>query len=235
VTTRPEPFDWEARLRPWLWRGKIGPAFWTTASVLSLVVNVILIALLIGLGRQLFTLKGMVGDPLINGLHGNFVKMDNANIVSTIMVSDTIQVADTIQVVDTIPVVFDLPLKTRTTVTLVEDTAIDHVIIYLNNAPVDLPLILPQGTRLKIKLDLTVPVSQTVPVKLTVPIDLKVPVNLRVPVNIPLDTTELHEPFVGLRMVVEPYKTILGDLPQSWQELPVCGRLTGWLCDLFFE
>ncbi len=218
-----QAFEREERLRRLLWRGKLGPAFWTVASVISLLVNIILIAILIGLGKQVFTLKNLVTDPLIGGLHSNFIKMDNAHILSMITVSDTIQV------VDTIPVVFDLPLKTRTTVTLVEDTPIDNVTIFLNNSPVSVPLVLPQGTPLKIRLDLSVPVSQTVPVKLNVPVLLKVPV------DIPLDQTELHDPFVGLREVVEPYQTLLGELPQTWQEAPFCGKMTAWLCRLFFE
>ncbi len=209
--------------RPWLWRGKIGPAFWTVTGLLSLVVNVILIAVLLGLGRQLFTIKRLVGDALIGGLHTNFVEMDRAHIRTTIAVSDTIRVADTI------PVVFDLPLKTRTTVTLVEDTPIDHVTIYLNNSPVSLPLVLPEGTPLKIRLDLNVPVSQTVPV------NLNVPVRLNVPVDIPLDQTELHQPFLGLRQVVEPYQALLGDLPGTWQEAPFCGKLADWLCRWMFR
>jgi hypothetical protein len=187
------------------------------------VVNVILIAILLGLGRQIFTLKRVVGDALIGGLHDNFVQMDSAHIRTTITVSDTIQVADTI------PVVFDLPLNTRTTVTLVEDTPIDGVTIYLNNSPVTLPLVLPEGTPLKIRLNLSVPVSQTVPVNLTVP------VLLSVPVDIPLDQTELHQPFVGLHQVVEPYRALLSGLPANWQEAPFCGTLSRWLCRWLFE
>jgi hypothetical protein len=212
-----------ARVRRILWRGRLGPAFWTIASLLSLVVNLILIAVLIGLGRQVFTLKGLIADPLIGGLHSNFVKMDNAHIVTNI------QVKETIQVVDTIPVVFDLPLNTRTTVTLVEDTPIDNVTIYLNNSAVSLPLILPEGTPLKIRLNLTVPVSQTIPVTLNVPVELNVPV------DIPLNQTELHEPFVGLRQVVEPYQTLTSGLPQTWQDAPFCGPWSNWLCRLMFE
>jgi hypothetical protein len=223
ILAREKAIERAARVRRFLWRGRVGPAFWTISGVISLVVNVILIAILISLGRQLFTLKGLVAEPLIGGLHTNFVKMDNAHIVTSI------QVKETIQVVDTIPVVFDLPLNTRTTVTLVEDTPIDDVTIYLNNSPVSLPLILPEGTPLKIKLNLTVPVSQTIPVKLNVPVQLKVPV------DIPLNQTELHEPFVGLRKVVEPYQTLSADLPKTWQDAPFCGDLTDWLCRWLFE
>lgn len=204
-----------------LWRGQVGPAFWSIASLISLTVNVILIAVLILLGRELFGLKSMVQNQLIGGLHQNFVKMDDAHIRTTI------QVVDTIQVQDNIPVVFDLPLKQNTTVTLTQDTSVKNATIFLNNSPVKLDLILKKGTELNIALDLVVPVNQTILVM------LNVPVNLEVPVDIPLAQTELHEPFVGLQEVVYPYKQLLESLPGSWSATPFCGSLTGWFCSLF--
>jgi hypothetical protein len=196
------------RMRPYLWRGRLGPAFWTVASILSLVVNLILIVVLILLGRQLFFLKErVVNEQLINGLYNNFVLMDQAHIQTTITVSDTIQVKDTI------PVVFDLPLNQKTTVVLTKDTPVKNATIYLNGAAVPLDLDLREGTELSIKLDMTVPVQQTVPVV------LNVPVNLKVPVDIPLDQTQLHEPFVGLQQVVLPFRNLLGDVPDSWGEI----------------
>ncbi len=205
--------------RPILWRGRIGPAFWTVASLLSVTVNVILIAILILLGRQLFFLKKtVVSDKLINGLYTNFALMDQAHIQTTITVSDTILVNDTI------PVVFDLPLNQKTTVVLTKDTPVNTT-IYLNNAAVPLDLILRDGTELNIKLDMTVPVEQTIPVS------LKVPVNLTVPVDIPLNQTQLHKPFVGLQQVVSPYRTLLGELPNSWSE--VCKGSFKFICNIF--
>jgi len=201
---RPRREIWP-RVRPFLWRGRLGPAFWTVASTLSLVVNVILIVILILLGRQLFFLKEtVVSDQLINGLYDNFVLMDQAHIRTTITVSDTIQVKDTI------PVVFDLPLSQKTTVVLTEKTPIKGATIYLNNAAVPLDLDLPAGTRLGINLNLTVPVNQMLPVT------LNVPVNLTVPVDIPLDKTELHKPFVGLQQVLAPFRNLLADVPATW-------------------
>jgi hypothetical protein len=207
------------RVRPFLWRGRIAPAFWTVASTLSLAVNILLIVILILLGRQLFFLKqDVVSNQLVNGLYDNFVRMDEAHIRTTITVSDTIQVKDTI------PVVFDLPLQQKTMVVLTKDTPVKTT-IFLNNTAVPLDLILTQGTELNIKLDMSVPVNQTIPVTLNVPI------NLRVPVDIPLDQTELHEPFVGLQQVVSPFRQLLGAVPDSWSEVckgalkPVCRLL----------
>ena len=204
---RPRREVWP-RVRPFLWRGRLGPAFWTVASTLSLVVNIILIVILILLGRQLFFLKkDVVSNQLINGLYDNFVLMDQAHIKTTITVSDTIQVKDTI------PVVFDLPLSQKTVVVLTEKTPIKGATIYLNGQAVPLDLDLPSGTKLGIQLNLTVPVNQTVPVT------LNVPVNLTVPVDIPLDQTELHKPFVGLQQVLAPFRNLLADVPDTWSSV----------------
>lgn len=206
-----------------LWQGKFGPAFWTVSSLISLGVNLVLIAILILLGRKLFDLKQLVSAQLVGGLHQNFVKMDQAHIVSTITVKDTIQVKDTI------PVVFNLPLNQETEVKLTKDTPVHNTTIYLNGQAVPLDLVLPKGTRLNIQLDLVVPVSQTLPVVLNVPVLLKVPV------DIPLDQTQLHEPFVGLQNVVSPYQALLDAPPHSWDQTPLCQPQSGWMCNLLQE
>jgi hypothetical protein len=199
------------------WQGKIGPAFWTIASIVSLTINIILFVILIVLGTQIFAIKSVVEDQLIGGLYDSFVQMDEANIMTTIYVSDTIQVKDTI------PVVFTLPLKQETQVVLTRDASIKKATVFLNGAPVPTDIILRQGTKLNIFLDMNVPVDQVIPVELTVP------VQLTVPVDIPLDQTELHQPFVGLQEVLLPYKALLEDLPDSWDEL-LCSNLPESWC-----
>ena len=203
------------RLTRFFWQGKFGPAFWTITGVISIVVNIILIVTLIFLGRELFTLKGIVEEGLIGGLHSNFVAMDDATIVTTVNVNDTI------------PVQFDLPVQAETTVILTEPTPIKNASVVIStsvlniNAPAD--IVLPAGLELPISLDITVPVDKQVPVVLTVP------------VNIPLNQTELHEPFVGLRQVVEPYKSLLADMPDSWMETPLCKGIFGEVCIIVFD
>ncbi len=187
--------------------GKFLPVLWTFASIVSLLVNIILIVLVIVLASQLFKIKELVQVELIDGFYDNFVKMDQARI------STTIQVVDTITVQAEIPVVFDLPLKQGTEIILTKDTAIRKAIVYLNGQPVPTDITLRQGTRMSIALDMVVPVNQTIPVV------LNVPVNLQVPVDIPLANTELHEPFAGLQDVVAPYKKLLDSWPSSWREL----------------
>lgn len=201
---------------PWLWQRKPAPAFWTMVSILSLAVNAILIVLLILLARQLFALKSLLSDQLVGGLYNNFVLMDQARIATTVQVNDVI------------PVRFDLPVVTHTTVVLTKDTRIQGVTINLKtgglsitNAPAN--IVLPAGTQLPIALDITVPVSTSVPVKLTVPVD------------IPLNQTELHQPFLGLQDVVSPYKQLLSAPPNAWQELPFCHSFVANLCKWIFR
>ncbi len=198
--TTPAP----AAKRPFLRWAKIPPAFWTVASIFSLVVNIILILVIVVLGQQLFTLKHLVEDNLLGGLYQNFVLMDQAHIRTTIPVSTEV------------PAKFDLALNTNTTVVLTEDTTIKNTAIRnLNAGPLQISqaiasITLPAGTQLPVQLNLTVPVDQ------------KIPVSLNVGVDIPLSQTELHQPFVGLQEVVKPYYTLLKELPNNWQDA-ICG------------
>lgn len=212
-----------SRSRKLLWQRKIGPAFWTISSLVSMTVNVILVVILVLTARQLFTAKDLINNQLIGGLYYNFVLMDRSRITTTIEVNDTIKVEDSI------PVVFDLPLKQNTRVVLSEDASIQAATIYLNGVAVPLDLVLHAGTALDINLDLTVPVSQTVPVI------LDVPVHLTVPVDIPLNETELHQPFTGLQEVISPYYWQLAAAPGTWQETPVCASGMDWLCNWLTE
>ena len=195
---------------------KVGPAFWTVTGCISLVVNLVLILLVITLSRQIFSLKALVQDQLVSGLYTSFQQMDTAHIRTTIPISTQV------------PAKFDLPLKTNTVVTLTEDTTISQATIYeftagnlyISRAATN--IILPAGTKLPVQLDLTVPVDQ------------QIPVNLMVEVDIPLEQTELHEPFTNLQHVIEPYYTLLNGLPSSWTEV-VCGPEPSSLCSWFIH
>ncbi len=204
---------------PWGPPGRWSDAFWKTATLFSLAVNLVLVIGLAALGLMIFQIKQSIAQPLVSGLHTSFVQMDAAHIVANIPVVDTIHVTDTIHVNDTLPVVFDLPLSTNTTVTLTRDMPIHNTTVYLNGLPVPTDIVLPAGTPLAINLDLQVPVSKTVPVVLDVPVALNVPVNLTVPVDIPLRQTELHAPFASLANLVGPYDALLAATPSSWSEL----------------
>lgn len=190
------------------WKIKIGPAFGTITCIISLICNVALIVVLYAFVNQLFTLKSLVEDQLVGALYENFKLMDEARIQAEI------------PVIAGVPAQFDLPLETDTVVVLTEANHISATSISLYtgglsiyNAPTD--IILPAHTQLPIRLSL-------------VP-----PVDLIVNGDIPLSQTDLHEPFEGLQFVVEPYKLILDDLPDSWEKV-FCEEPIGLLCEWFF-
>jgi hypothetical protein len=166
------------------------PAFWTIASVISLTVNVVLIIILLILFQMLGAIQFTADDQisgLLGGLYTNFVKMDQANIRTNIHVEKEI------------PVQFSLNVSGPTNVTLSQDVTINGALVTVGTGGLNIvnaraTIVLPQGTLLPINIE-----------NLVVPVDQKVLAVLDVPVDIPLDQTELHEPFVGLQQVVEPW------------------------------
>lgn len=171
---------------------RFGPAFWNVTGVLSLVVNGILIAILLILFRYLgflhFT-SNDIGTGLVGGLFTNFEKMDAATIRTNIPVDAQI------------PLDIVVPVQTTTQITLAQQVVIPnaHVRITTPNVNInsDAEVTLPAGTPLNVNLNFSLPVKTTIPV------------HLDVPVNIPLNATELHEPFVGLQEVIRPLYCIL--------------------------
>ena len=180
-------------------RWKFLPAFWTIASVLSMIVNVILIIIILlivqVLGRvNVQGLQSTAMDQasgLLGGLYTNFVKMDQASIRTMIHVEEQI------------PVEFTLNVSGATRVTLSEPATISGVTVFLQTGGLNIrdanaTIILPQGAVLPVNIE-----------NLVVPVDQDVPAVLNVPVDIPLDQTELHEPFVGLQEVVRPWYCLI--------------------------
>ena len=191
------------------WQGRVLPAFWSVGAFLSVILNILMAVVVLILMNQLFTIKSLLTDDVVGGLYYNFLLMDQATIETTV------------QVEDTIPVQFDMPLKQKTRVVLTKDTPIAGASVSMSTgglnifqAPTD--IVLPAGTVLPVELDLVVPV------------DTEIPVTLTVPVNIPLNQTDLHEPFVGLQEVVSPFYWLLIKQPNTWAEAR-CVYL-GWGC-----
>ena len=128
---------------------------------------------------------------LLGGLYQNFVKMDAASIKTTIHVEKEI------------PVQFSLNVSGPSDVTLSRDVSISGALVTVNTGGLNINnaranIVLPAGTVLPIFIQ-----------NLVVPVDQKVMAVLDVPVDIPLNQTELHDPFVGLQKVVEPYYCLL--------------------------
>jgi hypothetical protein len=205
-SSSPEP-------RPKGWRFKFLPAFWTIASLISLTVNIILIVILL-LGWQLLsqirTLQSYglgKASGLLGGLYDNFVKMDQANITTSIHVEKEI------------PVQFSLNVSGPTNVTLTQPVTISGATVWvqtggLNIRDANATIVLPAGVVLPINIE-----------NLVVPVDQKVLAVLDVPVDIPLDQTELHEPFVGLQQVVKPWYCLI-EPNATFNDSPVCAQMT---------
>ena len=142
--------------------------------------------------------------------------MDEAHITTTIPIRDQSVRAN-----------FTLQIDEQITVTLSQDVFISNASIYSLNAgqlqisQATTNIMLPAGTELPINLQLQVPVDQ------------QIPVNLDVAVDIPLNSSDLHQPFQGLQEVVAPYITLLNDLPNSWSEV-FCGANPGKFCTNLF-
>lgn len=192
-------------------RWKFLPAFWTIASVISMAVNLVLIIAIL----LLFQLRGRLPElqvfatdtasGLLGGLYHNFVKMDQANIRTNIHIEEQI------------PVKFTLNVSGETRVTLTQPVTIRGASVSvstggLNIRDANATIILPAGVELPIFID-----------NLVVPVDQQVPAVLDVPVDIPLDQTELHEPFVGLQKVVEPWYCLI-EPDATVNGLQVCAR-----------
>lgn len=172
------------------WRFKFLPAFWTIASLMSISVNIILIVILLITLQMLGAIQVTADDQisgLLGGLYTNFVKMDEANITTNIHVEKEI------------PVQFSLNVSGPTNVTLSQDVTINGALVTVETGGLNIvnaraTIVLPRDTVLPINIQ-----------NLVVPVDQRVLAVLDVPVDIPLDQTELHEPFVGLQQVVKPW------------------------------
>lgn len=182
-------------------------AFRNFAIFVSFITNFVLLVVLAIVGQQLFTIKNGIAEPLIDGLHSNFVGLSEARIVTTINVQDEI------------PIAFNQPVQITaeqggTDVTLVED-------VQINNMPASF-FIFGQDTTLRGLVSITLPAGTTLPVTLdlNIPIDQQIPINLNVPVDIYLDETQLSEPFSNLEALFVPLVRGLDNLPSRWADVP---------------
>jgi hypothetical protein len=182
----PQPAE-DTATRP---RLKLMPAFWTVASLMSITVNIVMLAVMLILLQMLGVIQVTADDQisgLLGGLYTNFVKMDQAHIRTNIHVEKEI------------PVAFTLNVSGPTNVTLSQPVSIHDALVTVQTGGLNIvnaraTIVLPEGTVLPINIE-----------NLVVPVDQKVLAALDVPVDIPLNQTELHEPFLGLRQVVEPW------------------------------
>ncbi len=184
----------------WLWSGKPWQAFKNVAIILSFGLNIVLLIALIVAAFYIIPIVNAIAEPMVGGLHQSFVDMSDAHIVRMIAVEDSI------------PVIFDLPVETVTDAELVEPVPMNIPTQFVLpggggfiNGNVSFEL--PAGTKLPVQFSTIVRVSQTVPVKLAVAVD------------IPLEETELNEPFADLQELFAPLDAFLTNLPSSNTEV----------------
>ena len=188
LQTVPVPVSQPVESDPKRRRLQLLPAFWTIASLMSISMNIVLIAILFIMLNMLAGIQLTANDQisgLLGGLYHNFVKMDQATITRIIPVDANI------------PLNIEVPVQATTRITLAETVTIPNAHVRINtgalNIDADAVVTLPANTPLVVNLDFPLTVQNTIPI------------HLDVPVNIPLNETQLHDPFVGLRQVVQPW------------------------------
>lgn len=183
------------------WDGKPWQAFKTFAILFSFIMNLVLLIVLLLLAPHILPLVNSSVKPLVGGLNDSFVQMSSATISRTIVVDDTM------------PISFTLPLETTTDVTVVRSVPLEGI-----PAQFRLP---DGGGVINGQVFLALPEGLTLPVQLAldVPVDQEIPVHLAVGVQIPLNETELGQPFATLQGLFEPLDALLRRLPGSNDEL----------------
>ncbi|MGD0878777.1 MAG: hypothetical protein ABSA01_11600 [Anaerolineales bacterium] len=200
---------------PWKYRVHLNGetthrAYWDVATAFSMIVNIILVAVVLGMAFQIRTLNTTlnslngIGSNVLGGLYGDFAKMDQASINTTIAVDTQI------------PLNFNLPVSQNTTVVLTSTVAIPKAHIVINTGGLAINSVanvtLPAGTSLPISLNLTIPFQSTIPI------------SLQLPVNIPLNQTGLHQPITGVQTTILPLYCMLNKNAQYPQGTFICAQ-----------
>jgi hypothetical protein len=201
----PAKIPWKYRVRPT--RETTHRAYWDVTTTFSLIVNIILVCLLIIMAlqiRNLHTALNALGNNVLGGLYGNFVKMDQASINTTISLDAQV------------PLNFNLPVSQNTSIVLASSVAIPNAHIVINTGGLNInslaSVTLPAGTTLPIELNMTIPVQSTIPI------------SLQVPINIPLSQTNLHEPFTGLQATIRPLYCMVNKNAQYPEGTFICAE-----------
>lgn len=190
---------------------RLRTAMWDFSSIVSLLVNAILLALVLLMAFRINTLENTI-TGLLGGLYDNFVRMDRSFITTTITVEDM-----------PIPLDFMLPVvQDQTDVTLTRDVTIRNAYVVIDtgqisiNAPATVTL--PQGTTLPVSLQMDVPVQTTVLVDLQVPINIEL---ARANASDPA-VANLHTAFLGLQDTIGPLYCLLQPEAADYLMQPLC-------------
>jgi hypothetical protein len=175
------------------------PTLWKAMIITSFAINLILIAVVIGAVFFIATWRPELGSTIL-GVRG-FAKGEVGEL------RDVVQQLQAAHIKTTIPLNQPLPLKGLNVVVPVNQeptvTLVEPVPLSLAGADIDLgngnrlranniSLVLPEGTPLKIKLNMQIPLD-----------DVTIPIKLDVPVDIAMADTELAPQFRRLGNVVD--------------------------------
>jgi hypothetical protein len=187
-------------MKEWIWSGKPWQAFKNFAIVFSFFLNIFFIILLIAGATMIIPALKAIAEPMVSGMNQSFTELNEAHIVRTI------------QIEDTIPINFDIPVSTATEVTIIEPVPMavpTNFVLPGSGGTINGTVFfdIPAGTVLPVQLDVMVPVRESVPVELSVEVD------------IPIEETELDDPFGDLQSIFGPLGRVLSGLPDGNREV----------------
>lgn len=179
--------------------GKPGENFWRSLTVVSVVLNLILIFVLIALGNSLIGFASAFDSSIID------------DVAKAMSFEEGATLSTTIRVQDQVPVTLEIPLNRNTVAILSEPARIEGASISIRSATlsIDAPasLTLPVGAELPVALDLSVTVDTVVPIDLTFPVEF------------PIAESEVGDSISAMQGLIEPYRSIISELPACWQML----------------
>lgn len=161
------------------------PTFWTVGGVLSVLANLVLLAMLIGAwsGRSAFVAGGVNGGALLSA-YTSLEQLDQAHIRASIPVQTNMALDTTV------------PVNSSNKITLAQDVYMEGAHVTINTAlfNIDAPanITLPKGTSLDVSLDMILPLQTSVPVVMDIPVDIAV------------RDTELHAAIQGMKDALRP-------------------------------
>lgn len=173
-----------------MWR-----AFQTVAILFSFTMNLALLIALILLYTQLAAIKGAVNETVAR-LEGVVQDLGNTHISTTIPIRQSVPVAFELPVQQETVVVTlaPVPITTAATFQLPGGGGTINGMVFIN---------LPAGTRLPVRLNMTVPVRT------------QIPVNFDQPVDIALGSSGLDPVVVRLLALLKDLKALLALIPGS--------------------
>jgi hypothetical protein len=179
--------------------GKPGENFWRALTVVSVVLNLILIFVFIALGNTLIGFASAFDTSVID------------EVAKAMSFEEGATLSTSIRVQDQVPVTLEVPLNRNTVATLSEPARFDGASISIRSATlsIDAPatLTLPAGAELPLALDLSVTVDTVIPIDITVPVEF------------PIAESEVGDSISAMQGLIEPYRAIVSEMPACWQML----------------